>query len=377
VSERERSEFRYDRAIDPDSDSTHAKLIRLVGGGKRVLELGCATGYMSRVLSERGCEVVGIEIDPEAAKQASSFCAEVIVGDIDQMDLSEELGERRFDVVVAADLLEHLKAPESVLATLRDYLDPGGSLVASVPNIAHGSVRLALLEGSFRYTELGLLDRSHLRFYTGESLRELVERSGYVLASLDRQPLGIENSEVTYCLDRAPDGIVDFVLKDPEALTYQFILRALPIVGPSAGLIATTTRLLWEEREAAERRASELETERDRLVALAAEVDEVRERLAAASRDNERLRLSTLDMQDAVLRREEELDRVQAYADNLTRETARRDQLILSQEDALSGLRQECDRLRDLEGQLKEIHSSRLWRWGTRYRKLIAWIGSR
>src|SRR5688500_10369431 len=141
-------------------------VIRLVGTGKRVLELGCATGYVSRVLVENGCEVVGIELDAEAAKRAMEHCEFVVVGDLEVLDLAEELGDRQFDVIVAADTLEHLKNPEIVLERLHPFFAPNGYLVASIPNIAHGSVRLALLEGRFPYSQTGLLDDTHLRFYT-------------------------------------------------------------------------------------------------------------------------------------------------------------------------------------------------------------------
>src|SRR5262249_20965582 len=154
---------------------------------KRVLELGCATGYMSSVLRDQGCQVVAIEIDPEMAERARGYCERVIVGDLDAIDLSRELGDDRFDVVVAADVLEHLNDPSRVLSPLKPFLRPDGYLVASLPNIAHGSVRLSLLAGQFVYGQRGLLDRSHLRFFTRGSLEDLFEDAGFVIGSIDRQ----------------------------------------------------------------------------------------------------------------------------------------------------------------------------------------------
>src|SRR2546429_8213358 len=106
-----RAPFRYDFDIDMASRSTHARVVRMVGKGKRVLELGCATGYMSRVFRDRGCRVVAIELDANAAARASEFCDRVIVADIDRVNFAQELGDSLFDVVVAADVLEHLKNP--------------------------------------------------------------------------------------------------------------------------------------------------------------------------------------------------------------------------------------------------------------------------
>src|SRR5215211_1884080 len=98
-------------SIDIESDSVHADVVRLVGDAPRVLELGPATGYMSQAFADRGCKVVGIEIDPEMAQRANEFCERMILGDLDTLDFDEELGGERFDAIVAADVLEHLKDP--------------------------------------------------------------------------------------------------------------------------------------------------------------------------------------------------------------------------------------------------------------------------
>src|SRR5213593_4394013 len=107
--------FSISRDVDAQRNSTDKNILRLVGKNKRVLELGCACGQMSRALGEQGCTVVGIEIHPDAARTAADVCERVIVGDLDCLDFSRELGADRFDVVLAADVLEHLKDPLSVL----------------------------------------------------------------------------------------------------------------------------------------------------------------------------------------------------------------------------------------------------------------------
>src|SRR5262249_46358649 len=92
---------RYDVEIDLNSNSTHATVVRLIGTGKRVLELGCAVGHMSRVLRDRGCEIVAIEMDAQAADRATVVCERVVVADLDHMNFERELGSDQFDVVVA------------------------------------------------------------------------------------------------------------------------------------------------------------------------------------------------------------------------------------------------------------------------------------
>ena len=134
--------FKYTEFQD-DPASTHSKIVSLVPPATRVLEFGCATGYMSKVLKDRlGCTVVGVEIDPEAAALAEQHAERVIVGDAEKIDYAAELAGEEFDVVLFADVLEHLKEPADVLRRVRPFVAENGVVVASIPNIAHASVRL-------------------------------------------------------------------------------------------------------------------------------------------------------------------------------------------------------------------------------------------
>jgi 2-polyprenyl-3-methyl-5-hydroxy-6-metoxy-1,4-benzoquinol methylase len=276
-----RLHLRYDMAIDPDSDSTHAKVLKLVGAGKRVLELGCATGSMTRVLRDRGCRVVAVELDAEMASRAEPYCERMILGDLDQMDLVAELGKEEFDVVVAADVLEHLKDPLAVLNAVKKHLGPGGYIVLSVPNVAHGSVRLALLQGRFRYTDLGLLDRTHLRFFTRETIVQLLRDAGFAVGHLECQELMIDRGEVMFDATELPPQVLENLSQDLEARTYQFILAAYPL--PWRGMEWLHQRFLeWAEQEQALQR--ELVGTRELTVhkvqAATQETSEVRERAA-------------------------------------------------------------------------------------------------
>src|SRR5215467_730296 len=143
--------FPVSRELNPHATSTDANILSLVGNNKRVLELGCGAGHMSRALRDQGCTVVGIEIHPEAAQKAASICERVIVEDLDYLPFERELGADRFDVVVAADVLEHLKDPLFILRTLKKFVLPQGYVVISVPNVAPISVRLALHSGKLPY----------------------------------------------------------------------------------------------------------------------------------------------------------------------------------------------------------------------------------
>jgi 2-polyprenyl-3-methyl-5-hydroxy-6-metoxy-1,4-benzoquinol methylase len=213
--------------FDTALDSVHNLVVRLVPPGSRVLEFGCATGYMSEVLRGRlGCSVTGIEISAEASEMARKHCVRVIGGDAESLDFQEVLGGDRFDIILFADVLEHLREPGAVLWRVRPFLAEGGSIVASIPNIAHGSVRLALLSGEFRYRDVGLLDNTHLRFFTRESIQDLFEGAGYVIMRWLRRRVEIDRTEIGLPVRPVPDVVRDWIAMDPDATTYQYIVVA-------------------------------------------------------------------------------------------------------------------------------------------------------
>jgi 2-polyprenyl-3-methyl-5-hydroxy-6-metoxy-1,4-benzoquinol methylase len=219
---------RYAARIDPNADDSHALMIRMVGGGKRVLDVGCWTGEMSAEFARRNRRVVGVEIDRDAAEQARKLLDDVVVADVTELDFEETFGPDAFDVIVFGDVLEHLADPVSVLRGISGVLADSGFVVASVPNVAHGSVRLRLLGGEFSYTDVGLLDRSHLRFFTADTVRELFEDAGFAIVELQRttvDPLRAPERP----LDPAdvPVDVLEALRADPEALTYQFVVKAV------------------------------------------------------------------------------------------------------------------------------------------------------
>ena len=149
----------------------------------------------------------------------------MIVGDAEKIDYAAELAGEEFDVVLFADVLEHLKEPGDVLRRVRPFVAENGSVIASIPNVAHGSVRLALLSGEFRYRDWGLLDDTHLRFFTRASIQDLFEETGYVVTHWMRQRLDLGETEIS--VPNVPDAVREWLASDPETTTYQFVLRAL------------------------------------------------------------------------------------------------------------------------------------------------------
>ncbi|MBE9580069.1 MAG: class I SAM-dependent methyltransferase [Proteobacteria bacterium] len=289
--------FRYFYEIDLDTDTTASKILHLVGQGKRVLECGCGPGHMTRVLVDHfRCEVTGIEIDKDAAKEAETFCHRVICGDLDILNLEECLEGQKFDVVVFADVLEHLKDPGRSLKQAHKILAPDSYVVISVPNIAYAGLLADLLQGRFRYREKGLLDATHLRFFTAEGLRELLTKEGYFIATWDRMQVAPEDTEFGACLEELPPVIREFLLDGPEAMTYQFVIKVCPSDSTKTVKdLKDGLRLAEEERLFLRNQGhnSELDTLRTRLAQTEAELTLTRSskiwRLAAPLRALRRL----------------------------------------------------------------------------------------
>jgi methionine biosynthesis protein MetW len=250
----------YDAEVDAAAENnSHSYMVRMVGPDRRVLDVGCATGYLGEVLMERGCRVKGVELDEAAALEAAKVLDEVVVADLEQVDLAERFGDEKFDVIVFGDVLEHLRDPGRLLRSAAQLLDEGGSFVISVPNVTHAALRLALLQGRWTYTDRGLLDSTHVTFFTRASLIGLIRDSGLVPIEVRGTTAPPFGTEVAIDPEDLPEGAVEWVEQQPDADVYQFVVRA---VRPDA------TGVLAELRE--------------RTADLEAQVADLRAELAAA-----------------------------------------------------------------------------------------------
>lgn len=222
---------KYVYDINTDGHDAPAKILRAVGKNKQVLEVGCASGVQSRIFKEKlECSVIGIEIDEEAAQQARKYCDAVIVGDIESLDLEEHLFDRKFDVITIADVLEHLRSPGAALQRLTPFLSDAGFIIASIPNIVFGGLILEMARGRFDYRPYGLLDDTHLRFFTLKSVHRLFEQANLEVLHIDRANRTIEESEFCqHALTNQEIQFLEFIkTNNPEWNTYQFIVTARP-----------------------------------------------------------------------------------------------------------------------------------------------------
>jgi len=163
----------------------HDVVSLLPGGIKSVLEVGCAAGGTGRLLRSLGVEMlIGIELDPVYAAIAKEHYSDVFVGDAEQLDTSQVTG-LSLDCIIYSDVLEHFRDPWTVLRRHVGYLRPGGYVAASIPNIRYyKAVRDLVFRDKWEYSEAGILDRGHLRFFTWRSIEDLFHRAGLRIVKL-------------------------------------------------------------------------------------------------------------------------------------------------------------------------------------------------
>lgn len=161
---------------------------------RRILDIGCGTGALGAALKARQeCFVVGIERDEQAACRAADAADRCYYGDVEEPGFASwsdywDVG-RSYDCIICADVLEHLQDPEGLLSTIAEnWLAPGGTLVVSVPNARNWRVVESLLRGDFSYQDAGLLDRTHLRFFTRRELEKMLYRAGFEVTQLTATP---------------------------------------------------------------------------------------------------------------------------------------------------------------------------------------------
>jgi predicted TPR repeat methyltransferase len=198
--------------------------------GLAVLDLGSGAGLLARRIRPHCRYLAGIELDPEAAREGAPFFDKSVTGEL----LEGVSGPWRepFDVIVAGDVLEHLTRPERLLALLKPIFARDGILMASIPNVANVTVRASLALGRFSYTDRGLLDRTHLRFYTRRTARTLLEESGFRIVFETVTPMPVELA--VPALGRPPLAApVRWAARAlasawPTLLGYQFVYEARP-----------------------------------------------------------------------------------------------------------------------------------------------------
>lgn len=228
----------YLRNIRPGERTSLSVIASLVHRGATLLDLGCGSGALGQYLAETmECTSDGLTWSEAEASHARPYYRQVEVADLENCDLLTLFANRRYDYIVCADVLEHLRQPERILEACRTLLGPQGKLLVSVPNAGYAGLVAELLQGEFRYREEGLLDRTHLRFFTRRSLSRFLGENAWQIDVLDTVRRELPESEFKTQFDDLPPAVSRFLLAAPDALAYQFIGAAHPVTEPVTNIL--------------------------------------------------------------------------------------------------------------------------------------------
>lgn len=211
--------------------NSHDWILRWLSRAKvpsRILDVGAADGYLGAILKRRGHFVVGVENDPLAAARARGCYDEFHLADVEKFPFPYR---HEFDYILFADVLEHLREPAAVLKKSLPSLKANGQIILSVPNLANIVMRLSLLAGRFDYADRGIMDRTHLRFFTLSTLKKMLNDCGLDIAELAASPLPVQLVwPVTDAKWFAPLHELHYMLvrMRKPLFAYQFIARAAP-----------------------------------------------------------------------------------------------------------------------------------------------------
>jgi len=216
--------MKYDNRININNNSASSLILRRINPGSHILEFGPATGYMTRYMKEElGCTISCIEIDRQAAKLAEKYCERMIIADIDDLDWEKKFLENSFDHIIFADVLEHLRDPWAALVNSVPYLKKDGTMLTSIPNIGHNAIIMELFQGRFDYQQLGLLDITHLRFFTRKGILDLLEKADLCPVEWLAVINVPECTEFQQNYESFPDTIQRYLRKRDDAHIYQFV----------------------------------------------------------------------------------------------------------------------------------------------------------
>ena len=220
---------RYAHEIDPNGGSAAARLARMVSPGLRVLELGTGPGTVTRILHSKGCKVTGVEMDSETLAMCAPFCERMLQANLEDPAWHPSLVGEKFDVVLCADVLEHLRDPRPLLTLLPQFLNETGCVLMSLPNASHLSVVASLMAGRFPYQAKGLLDNTHLRFFGRDDIDALLRECGLVWQRWETVLVEPGQAELSHYWNQLEAADQEFLrAKCADGMVYQHVVRSYP-----------------------------------------------------------------------------------------------------------------------------------------------------
>ncbi len=220
--------MKYDFKLDMSNDNSNSLILREIKPNSTVLEFGPAHGRMTKYLKENlNCKVSIVEINDDAGNHASSFAEYYLLGpekgNIENFKWLMEFPKKYYDYIIFADVLEHLYNPYMVLKEAVNLLKDNGSIIISIPNVSHNSVIIDLINNNFQYRELGLLDNTHIRFFTSLTLTKMVSDAGLKVFKKMDSHCAVEHTELKNNFSMVSPFIEIELRKRIDGDIYQFI----------------------------------------------------------------------------------------------------------------------------------------------------------
>lgn len=204
-----------------------SKIYGLIPARAKILDIGCATGSLATALNKnKKCHVVGLEFNPQSVAicRKSGAFAKIIQYDMNNFDVNDFPKYLNFfDYIVCADVLEHLLQPEKSLNELKKLLQKNGKMIISLPNIAHASIKTNLLLNDFTYTKMGILDKTHLHFYTYKNIAQLLSQCNLKIIKASSVNMPADGWQ-PHKISELPPEIANFILKDKHSHIMQYIM---------------------------------------------------------------------------------------------------------------------------------------------------------
>lgn len=220
----------YEYQVALDADSGPARVVRMVGQNKNVLEIGAGPGSITKILTHVSkCRVTALDIDAEAIEKLDQHCERAYQADLNNLAWIDILkNDGKFEVLVAADVLEHVYEPLVVLKAMKAFLDTKGYMVISLPHVGHSVIHACLFNENFDYNDYGLLDKTHIRFFGIKNIQSLFETAGMKIVHAEFVVRNPEHTEFSKLWIKTPKELRDQLSKNPFGLVYQVIVKAVP-----------------------------------------------------------------------------------------------------------------------------------------------------
>lgn len=231
-------QHKYEYQIEIQGSTAPARVVRMVGEHKRVLEIGAGPGSITKLLKEvNNCSVVALERDVSAIEKLARYCEKVVQADLNDPNWPQLLrNEPAFDVLVCADVLEHVYDPAEVLSGIAGFLSRDTSLVVSLPHVGHSAIHACLFDSDFDYRDWGLLDRTHIRFFGLTNIAELFSGAGLKIVQAEFVICEPEQTEFAARWKKLPESLKRELSANPFGLVYQVVVRAVPQVSPHVAI---------------------------------------------------------------------------------------------------------------------------------------------